>query len=1073
MFWLLLLTSGLLSLIHFLGIEAILVKALEIPLPYYISVLLGIVAIRVILSLVQYFLIAREYFRKLKKLFVGGPKGPKTQQPPTSGSGSNQKRGYSTLARVKTAKIARNQFISPYQSELKKLGMTRQLVKNNFFRTISKLGSLVSLVGKGSSKGAPSLLALFKEVGFRVIGACFPSKVKFRNRLAQLNRFRDFLRKMERNHGPTFVVKFLKLNQLAIQKCIAGTPVKSLTGLDPTFYTYSRLSPAGLPVIIPTRDSGLVLRRASPVIRWYLTLFAVYRVIKVPGVIKLGTITDPMTVSQASVDKVASELTMLVPQQILNLETLAGSRGFGHKVGVPMNPPLPLLESASATFSVAWMGYIADILTLKAQGQFNNLVEFCKITGQLHFMKMMLLLERNLSKSMGLIPWTSGLGLELVTQSPVGKLSLKEEAAGKVRVFAMVTVWDQAILTSLHKMLFDFLKTLNNDGTFDQEASVRRCMDKSMRSGKSFGYDLSAATDRLPVSQQETILNKLLPGLGTIWRSLLTGRDYVLATKSKRYSLSNGKYRYAVGQPMGALSSWAMLAVHHHLLAQLAAYRYRVSQNPDTDTDPFHFWNYLGWYEGYEVLGDDIVFFEEGVAHQYLILMETIGVPINLGKSVVANNPTFEFAKVTGHYGVTVAAISWAMFMAQPTAMGRVGICYSLLRKRITSTGIIRYITTLSRESKYKLGRPNLFLIALATMFSKNGRLDFEALLHTIIDHSTGKPSIAKAILQEGSLTRLTSVIPKLFTVDDYTAHIELSKNLFLEQYANRTSIKESLVELVLTYVYGEPDETAWRKSLGAQWIKDPLNPQRDAARVAKHIAIAMISAAGPANLGAFLEPLEKEGAFNLRPKAYAKLSPVGCLIHCVYSSIYTDLYERLLKVWVVCTSTKPRLLKKLELATLMEMLAELDQYHRDCDVVSRAVQKLSKELIPSKNLIESPLKILETILKANSMVAFLKDAAADISSEDLTRFTRDGSRHVGYTEGDYQRTLSLRNPNVFNEIIGYIKPRFIGQSFSAPEFREFYPWNYLAGQTEYLYGLTAIDYLFEEETLYFRDSKD
>lgn len=33
------------------------------------------------------------------------------------------------------------------------------------------------------------------------------------------------------------------------------------------------------------------------------------------------------------------------------------------------------------------------------------------------------------------------------------------------------------------------------------------------------------------------------------------------------------KVRYAVGQPMGALSSWAMLALTHHLIVAMAARR--------------------------------------------------------------------------------------------------------------------------------------------------------------------------------------------------------------------------------------------------------------------------------------------------------------------------------------------------------------------------------------------------------------------------------------------------------------------------------------------------------------------
>lgn len=55
-------------------------------------------------------------------------------------------------------------------------------------------------------------------------------------------------------------------------------------------------------------------------------------------------------------------------------------------------------------------------------------------------------------------------------------------------------------------MLFKILESLPNDATFNQGASVKRCFSKVKISGCSFGYDLSAATDRLPVLIQEAIL---------------------------------------------------------------------------------------------------------------------------------------------------------------------------------------------------------------------------------------------------------------------------------------------------------------------------------------------------------------------------------------------------------------------------------------------------------------------------------------------------------------------------------------------------------------------------------------
>jgi len=91
-----------------------------------------------------------------------------------------------------------------------------------------------------------------------------------------------------------------------------------------------------------------------------------------------------------------------------------------------------------------------------------------------------------------------------------GQLSIKEEAAGKLRVFAMVDVWTQSALKPLHDYLFSILSQFPNDGTFDQRASVNRCHVKAKVSGASYGYDLSAATDRLPVVIQEAVLSSLL-----------------------------------------------------------------------------------------------------------------------------------------------------------------------------------------------------------------------------------------------------------------------------------------------------------------------------------------------------------------------------------------------------------------------------------------------------------------------------------------------------------------------------------------------------------------------------------
>jgi hypothetical protein len=61
----------------------------------------------------------------------------------------------------------------------------------------------------------------------------------------------------------------------------------------------------------------------------------------------------------------------------------------------------------------------------------------------------------NLIKKLGNCPaWVPvdfvKFGRDTVSPSFLGQLALKKEAAGKIRVFAMVDVWTQSVLKPLH-----------------------------------------------------------------------------------------------------------------------------------------------------------------------------------------------------------------------------------------------------------------------------------------------------------------------------------------------------------------------------------------------------------------------------------------------------------------------------------------------------------------------------------------------------------------------------------------------------------------------------------------------
>lgn len=95
----------------------------------------------------------------------------------------------------------------------------------------------------------------------------------------------------------------------------------------------------------------------------------------------------------------------------------------------------------------------------------------------------------------------------------LGKLGLKKEPAGKVRVFAMVDPWTQWLLYPLHKFIQGVLRRLSEDATFDQVGKLEAKlveMQKKYKKPKAFSYDLSSATDRLPVLLQVYILAPLL-----------------------------------------------------------------------------------------------------------------------------------------------------------------------------------------------------------------------------------------------------------------------------------------------------------------------------------------------------------------------------------------------------------------------------------------------------------------------------------------------------------------------------------------------------------------------------------
>jgi hypothetical protein len=103
----------------------------------------------------------------------------------------------------------------------------------------------------------------------------------------------------------------------------------------------------------------------------------------------------------------------------------------------------------------------------------------------------------------------------------LGKLSVVNDQAGKARVVAITNWWYQQSLKPLHDAIFRVLKTLPQDGTFDQSKPINRLLATVEASQKLYGFDLSAATDRIPVQLQKDILT-IIGYDGDTWMKMLS-----------------------------------------------------------------------------------------------------------------------------------------------------------------------------------------------------------------------------------------------------------------------------------------------------------------------------------------------------------------------------------------------------------------------------------------------------------------------------------------------------------------------------------------------------------------------
>lgn len=210
------------------------------------------------------------------------------------------------------------------------------------------------------------------------------------------------------------------------------------------------------------------------------------------------------------------------------------------------------------------------------------------------------------------------------------------EAAGKVRTIAIVDYWTNYCLKPVHDWMFKVLTLLPQDATFDQEGKV----EDFAKRGYEFiySYDLKSATDLIPLALYRALFRAVMPEkIVELWLDILVKRSFLVPKETlKKFPAHPRRIFYGTGQPMGALTSWASMALVHHALVLYAA----LTAGVITPSRLLLFRDYL-------VLGDDIVIAEVLTAKRYVQIMADLSIPIGLAKSHSSVKGMFNFANQT------------------------------------------------------------------------------------------------------------------------------------------------------------------------------------------------------------------------------------------------------------------------------------------------------------------------------------------------------------------------------------------------------------------------------------------
>jgi hypothetical protein len=646
----LIIINSCLSLAVYYGLQQYLVILVGQPIEVYLGITVVLITAKVAWAIYKIWPAIRRLLVKVDQLSSKVDSlSSRVNNPSPFGKGG-QKRSLST----RVSQPLRTGGVSPV------IGKSKDFSKSLYHSTLLKLRfNLENFQGMFTVKGGRPLVNILKGLLITAGARLTPSIIKY------ICHFIVTMRRLYRAQGVVGLTKFLKSAGVILQQSLGGHKIHDLGRLGPRVSRTRRGLPRFIPILIRER----IRRDDFVAIRCTLTLINLFRVFEYVGSLSIKTITAPNKGHGGMDFKLHSFIPRFIrlfvfaqytPQFIQKLLfNYSGKPVFGMFKGGPgvigslgqwNTMPMNLIRSG--------LGLMSSLALWDAFNGILNMLDY----GQIKFAMKQLghLKDRKIvvaNQVAGEIPrYETGKTVPLVRPlSYLGKLGLKEEAAGKIRVFAMVDAWTQWVLHPFHEVIFDILRNIPMDGTFAQHEPLKRLANAK----ELYSLDLTAATDRLPLSLQKSLLGAIFGfEFAGYWANLLTYRTYRL--HAKNFATDGKDYvdvRYAVGQPMGALSSWASLALTHHFIVQAAAWHAGFAKDR--------------LYTNYAVLGDDIVIADHKVMTQYLVFMESLGVDIGLHKSLLSpQGLALEFAKRTIYKGVDVSPVPIKEFYSASRHLG-------------------------------------------------------------------------------------------------------------------------------------------------------------------------------------------------------------------------------------------------------------------------------------------------------------------------------------------------------------------------------------------------------------------